>query len=56
MFNWEAFFHDKEDDSNTSDKDTFETLQTQKLKWTVPEGQFASLDFLINPLMPNSDF
>ena len=23
-----AFFHDKEDDSNTSDKDTFETLQT----------------------------
>ena len=22
-----AFFHDKEDDSNTSDKDTFKTLQ-----------------------------
>ena len=25
-----AFFHDKEDDSNTSDKDIFETLQTRK--------------------------
>ena len=37
-----AFFHDKEDDSNTSDKDIFETLQTQKSKWTPPEGQFAS--------------
>ena len=43
-----AFFHDKEDDSNTSDKDTFETLQTRKSKWTPPEGQFASLDFFIN--------
>ena len=40
-----AFFHDKEDDSNTSDKDTFETLQTRKSKWTP---QFASLDFFIN--------
>ena len=40
-----AFFHDKEDDSNTSDKDIFETLQTRKSKWTPPEGQFASLDF-----------
>ena len=37
-----AFFHDKEDDSNTSDKDIFETLQTRKSKWTPPEGQFAS--------------
>ena len=27
-----AFFHDEEDDSNTSDKDTFETLQTRKSK------------------------
>ena len=40
-----AFFHDKEDDSNTSDKDIFETLQTRKSKWTPPEGQCASLDF-----------
>ena len=40
-----AFFHDKEDDSNTSDKDISETLQTRKSKWTPPEGQFASLDF-----------
>ena len=43
-----AFFHDKEDDSNTSDKDIFETLQTRKSKWTPPEGQFACLDFFIN--------
>ena len=43
-----AIFHDKEDDSNTSDKDTFETLQTRKSRWTPPEGQFASLDFFIN--------
>ena len=42
-----AFFHDKEDDSNTLDKDIFETLQTRKSKWTPPEGQFASLDFFI---------
>ena len=42
-----AFFHDKEDDSNTSDKDIFETLQTRKSKWAPPEGQFASLDFFI---------
>ena len=40
-----AFFHDKEDDSNVSNKDTFETLQIGKSKWTLPEGQFASLDF-----------
>ena len=43
-----AFFHEKEDDSNISDKDTFETLQNRKSKWTPPEGQFASLDFFIN--------
>ena len=43
-----VFFHDKEDDSNTSDKDICETLQAQKSKWTPPEGQFASLDFFIN--------
>ena len=40
-----AFFHDKEDDSNISNKDTFETLQVRKSKWTPPGGQFASLDF-----------
>ena len=42
-----AFFHDKEDDSNTSNKDTFETLQIRKSKWTPPEGQFSSLDFFL---------
>ena len=26
----------------------FETLQIQKSKWTLSEGQFASLDFVIN--------
>ena len=29
-----AFFHDKEDDSDTSNKDIFETLQVRKSKWT----------------------
>ena len=43
-----AFFHNKEDDSKTSDKDIFETLQTRKSKWTPPEGQFACLDFFVN--------
>ena len=36
-----AFFHDKENDSNTSNTsplDTFETLQIRKSKWTPPEG------------------
>ena len=42
-----ASFHDKEDDSNTLNKDTFETFQIRKSKWTPPEGQFASLDFSI---------
>ena len=41
-----AFVHGKED-SNTSDKDIFKTLQSRKSKWTPPEGQFASLDFFI---------
>ena len=40
-----AFFHDKEDDSDTSNKYIFETLLVRKSKWTPPEGQFASLDF-----------
>ena len=42
-----TFFHDKEDDSNTSNKDAFETLHIQKSKWTPPEGQLASLAFFI---------
>ena len=42
-----AFFHDKEDNSNASDKDIFETLHVRKSKWTPPEGQFSSLDFFI---------
>ena len=42
-----AFFHDKEDNSNASDKDIFETLHVRKSRWTPPEGQFASLDFFI---------
>ena len=43
-----AFFHDKEDYSDTSNKDIFETLLVRKSKWTPPEGQFASLDFFTN--------
>ena len=46
-----AFFHDKEDNSNTSEKDVFETLNVRKSKWSPlpppPEGQFASLDFFV---------
>ena len=40
--NWNSF-QDKKDDSNTSDKDTFETLQTQKSKWTPLEESSSSL-------------
>ena len=36
---------DDSDDSDTSDKDIFDTLQVRKSKWTPPEAQFASLDF-----------
>ena len=50
-----AFFHNKEDDSNTSDKEIFETLQTRKSKWTSPEGQFASLDFFVNKCRHDSN-
>ena len=39
--------NDKEDNSNASDKDIFETLHIRRSKWTPPEGQFASLDFFI---------
>ena len=41
-----AFFHDIEDD-NISNKDTFETVQIRKSKWTPPGDQFVSLDFFI---------
>ena len=40
-----AFFHDKEDDSDTSNNDIFETLLVRKSKWTPREGQFAFFDF-----------
>ena len=47
-----VFFHDKEGNSNTSNKDIFETLHlTKNSKWTPPpppEGQFTSLDIFIN--------
>ena len=36
-----AFFPDKENDSDSSNKDTFETLQIRKSKWTPPEGKFV---------------
>ena len=42
-----AFFDHKEDTFNASGKDIFEILQVRKSKCTLPEGQFASLDFLI---------
>ena len=42
-----AFFHDKDDDSNISNKDTFKTLQIRKSKWNPPEGQFSSSYFFI---------
>ena len=39
-----AFFHDK-DQSDTTEKDAFETITTRKSKWTPPEGQFESIDY-----------
>ena len=42
-----AFFHNKEDKSDNTEKDAFETLTTKKSKWTLPEGQFASIDYFI---------
>ena len=33
-----AFFHEKEDNSNISNEDTFETLQVRKSKCIPPEG------------------
>jgi len=45
---FKAFFHDKEDDSNTLHKDVFETLQIQKSKLNPPGSQLPSLGFFIN--------
>ena len=42
-----AFFHNKEDKSDNTKKDAFETLTAKKSKWTPPEGQFASIDYFI---------
>ena len=42
-----AFFHNKEDKSDNTEKDAFETLTAKKSKWTPPEGQFASVDYFI---------
>ena len=40
-----AFFHDKEDDSNISNEDTFETLQVREFKWTLLGGPVRKLKF-----------
>jgi len=42
-----AFFHNKEDKSDNTEKNAFETLTTKKSKWTPPKGQFASIDYFI---------
>ena len=42
-----AFFHNKEDKSDNTEKDAFQTLTAKKSKWTPPEGQFASIDYFI---------
>ena len=42
-----AFFHNKEDKSDNTEKDAFETLTAKKSKWTPPESQFASRDYFI---------
>ena len=41
------FFHNKEDKSDNTGKDAFETLTARKSKWTPPKGQFASTDYFI---------
>ena len=41
------FFLNKEDKSDNTEKDAFETLTAKKSKWTPPEGQFASIDYFI---------
>ena len=42
-----AFFHNKEDKSDNTEKDAFETLTAKKSRWTPPEGQFTSIDYFI---------
>ena len=42
-----AFFHNKEDKSDNTKKDAFETLTAKKSKWAPPEGQSASIDYFI---------
>ena len=42
-----AFFHNKEDESDNTEKDAFETLTAKKSKWAPPEGQFASIHYFI---------
>ena len=42
-----AFFHNKDDNSDNTEKDAFETLTAKKSKWTPLEGQFASIDYFI---------
>ena len=42
-----AFFYKKEDKSDITEKDAFETLTTKKSKWTPPEGKLASIDYFI---------
>ena len=48
-----AFFHDKEDDSNISNEDTFETLQVREFKWTPLGGQFANLNSIVKKVKKN---
>ena len=39
-----AFFHDKEDQSDITEKDAVETPTARKSKWTPWEHQFTSVD------------
>ena len=52
LVQFKALFHDKEDDCNTSNKDTFETLQIRKGEGTTPEGQLTSIDFFQLKMSP----
>ena len=45
-----AFFYDKEDDSNTSEKDIFQIFQTRK-SWTPPVSRWRLFRFIINVVM-----
>ena len=42
-----AFFHDKSYSNRSSDKDVFQTLNNPKSKWTLPDGQFATVDLFL---------